>query len=583
MPDRSVDIAIIGGGPAGSTTGALIKKYSPSLSVAIFERETFPREHVGESQLPPISKILDEMGCWDQVEAAGFPIKIGATYRWGQDDTLWDFEFLPLDDFKDEPRPAQYTGQRKQTAFQVERARYDEILLNHAESLGCDVQQSTAVKEIGREGDRVTHITLQNGSKVTAQYYVDASGNAAPLRKAMGVDVTVPTALKNVAFWDYWDNAEWAVEIGVGGTRVQVMSLDKGWLWFIPLSPTRTSIGFICPADHYKKSGKTPEALYMDAVAREPRIAALTANAKRDGHVQATKDWSFLADRSAGENWLLVGEAAGFADPILAAGMTLAHTAAREAAYILPHVIDKPAEKDWLFESFSATQHARIRQHIRFADFWYSANGQFTDLQDYTSKIAADAGLKLDGKNAFQWLGSGGFTNDAAGQVGLGGLDLVGMKQITERFTDNTLSWELNRFNRFKLALKDTRETFAPHFKDGKIVKIPCYERGGKRLLRTGLFDLLIQVLARHVAIADIHAALLAFFKSRPDSAASPEIGLHHALQTLEVMLVEGWVTGTIDRRKARLKLSTPREGAIIHTNTDSQPGSGAQPGQSAA
>ncbi len=76
-----VDVAIIGGGPAGTTLATLLKKYRPQTSIAIFEREQFPREHVGESLLPPIGEILDEMGCWDAIEAANFPIKIGATYR----------------------------------------------------------------------------------------------------------------------------------------------------------------------------------------------------------------------------------------------------------------------------------------------------------------------------------------------------------------------------------------------------------------------------------------------------------------------------------------------------------------------
>ncbi|MEM7568474.1 MAG: tryptophan 7-halogenase [Pseudomonadota bacterium] len=566
------DIAIIGGGPGGSTTGALIKKYHPNLRVAIFEKEAFPREHVGESQLPPISSILHEMGCWDDVEAAGFPIKIGATYRWGQEDTLWDFEFLPIDQFKDEPRPAHYTGQRKQTAFQVERAVYDDILLRHAEKLGCEVFQQTGVKSVAKNGDQVTGLTLSDGRQIEAAYYVDASGNAAILRKAMGVDVTVPTALKNVAFWSYWENAEWAVEIGVGGTRVQVMSLGTGWLWFIPLSPTRTSIGFVCPAEHYKASGKSPEEIYLAAIASDKTICALTKNAIRETDVQGTKDWSFLADRSAGENWLMVGECAGFADPILAAGMTLTQTGAREAAYILPQVLAQPEERVWLFQHYSSTQRTRIRQHIRFADFWYTANGQFSDLQDYTAQIASDAGLKLSAKEAFRWLGTGGFTNDSPGQVGLGGLDLVSMKQITERFTDETLGWELNRYNRFKLNLKEAQETKAPVFKDGKITYLPAYVRGEKQLIRAGLFELILQVLQKAVAISDIHALLTQYFTANPGQGATPALGIYHALQTLETLVLEGWVVGSNDRRKSRLKLSTPREGSIIHTNRDERP-----------
>jgi 2-polyprenyl-6-methoxyphenol hydroxylase-like FAD-dependent oxidoreductase len=184
------DVAIIGGGPAGSTAGSLLKKYSPGLDVAIFESEIFPRDHVGESQLPPISKILDEMGCWGKVEAAGFPIKIGATYRWGANPGLWDFYFVPADKFREEPRPAQYQGQRLQTAFQVDRGEYDKILLDHAAELGRDVHQGTAVKQVAKTGDRVDHLELTDGKKVHARHYIDASGGAAILRKAMAVMIS---------------------------------------------------------------------------------------------------------------------------------------------------------------------------------------------------------------------------------------------------------------------------------------------------------------------------------------------------------------------------------------------------------
>ena len=145
------DVVIVGGGPGGSTLGTLLRKYNPELKVLILEKERFPREHVGESQLPPISAVLIEMGCWDKVEAANFPIKIGATYTWGNTVDPWDFEFLPLDAIKeDEPRPAKYEGWRQQTAFQVDRAIYDKILLDQARLLGCEVREETRVAGLER-------------------------------------------------------------------------------------------------------------------------------------------------------------------------------------------------------------------------------------------------------------------------------------------------------------------------------------------------------------------------------------------------------------------------------------------------
>ncbi|MBM70476.1 MAG: hypothetical protein CME43_13490 [Haliea sp.] len=563
------DVAIVGGGPAGSTLGSLLKKYHPDLSVAIFEREQFPREHVGESQLPPIGKILAEMGCWDKVEAANFPIKIGATYRWGNSPDLWDFEFLPIKDFRDEPRPARFVGQRQQTAFQVDRARYDKILLDHAEELGCDVHYQCHATPVIEQPGEISALSLGDGRNVTASYYVDASGSAAALRRPLGVQVDVPTSLKNVAFWSYWENAEWAVEIGTGGTRVQVMSIGSGWIWFIPLSPTRTSIGLVCPAAYYKESGLSPETIYLESLPKDPRIAGLIRNARREEKVYGTKDWSFLAQQSAGKNWFLAGESVGFADPILAAGMTLAQTGARELAYIIPELLRDADKNNWLKQWYEHTQKKRIGQHIRFADFWYSSNGQFTDLQAYTSEIAKDAGLQMNPQKAFQWLGTGGFTNDTTGQAGIGGLDLAGLKQITQKFTRGAVNWQLNKYNRFKLNLRNATRGHAPLFENGRITVDASYTRGQKTLVLSGMYALVVEVLKTHKTAQSIYEALHHYFQQRRDLGAPLQLLVHHALQALEVLLLEGWVQGSVKPGLPYLKLETPEEGQIIHTNRD--------------
>src|SRR5471030_261972 len=147
MKNLDCDVAIVGGGPAGSTAGCLLRKYNPELRVVILEREQFPREHIGESQLPAISQVLQEMGVWDKVEAADFPIKVGATYRWGNTKGYWKFDFL-LRPFEDEPRPAKFNSQRELTAFQVDRSVYDKILLDHAREMGCEVYEQVKVETI---------------------------------------------------------------------------------------------------------------------------------------------------------------------------------------------------------------------------------------------------------------------------------------------------------------------------------------------------------------------------------------------------------------------------------------------------
>jgi len=561
------DVVIVGGGPAGTTAGTLIKKYNPNLSVLIVEKEKFPRDHVGESQLPQISDVLQEMGCWDKVEAADFPIKIGATYRWGTDPNLWDFNFLQLEQFKNEPRPAKFEGQRRQTAFQVDRSKYDEILLRHAEEMGCSVREETAVVKVDAAGDRITALHLRE-EQITARYYIDASGHIGVLRRALGIETHSPTTLQNIAIWDYWTNAEWADKIGVGGTRVQVMSLSHGWIWFIPLGPTRTSIGFICPAEHYKQMKKRPEDIYSEALNSEPRISKLIANASSTGKIETTKDWSFLSDRTVGENWFLVGEAAGFADPILAAGMTLAHTGARELAYTILDLDQEKHDSNWLKTQYDQNQRRRVKQHIRFADYWYAANGQFTDLQEYSREIARDSGLNLSPEKAFQWLGQGGFTNDIVGQAAIAIFDLGSVKQVMQRFSQQEVPWLISAYNVFQLDIQDAEVEFVAVYDRGQISRVKCYVKNGQRLPVTGFYGLLIDILNRTDYIEQIYRQLVLVFKER-FSVQHARVALHQALGCLEVMVSSGIVKAILNPELSKLNISIPMEGELIHTHRD--------------
>ncbi len=416
-----VDVAIIGGGPAASTLGTLLRKYDSHMRVAIFEREVFPRDHVGESQIPHLMSTLHEMGVWDKVEAANFPIKIGGMYKWGTTQDLWALDFLPVSQFKDEPRPGKYRGQRAGTAFQVDRSIYDRILLEHAEEAGCMVYQGVKVTSVEHDGDRITGLTvaatdpmgeavLRDQDQVRAKWYIDASGNSGLLRRTMGVEVDSPTALRNVAIYDYWQNTEWAERIGVGGTRILTLSIECGWLWFIPLGPTRTSIGLVVPADYLKKTGKRPDELYFEAVNSEPTVSKLIAKATCEKITQTTKDWSFVASRLYGENWFLAGDTAGFADPILSAGLTLAQTGSRNLACTILEIERGQVESEWLKKAYEQTQTARIKNHIRFADYWYSTNGHFAGVEGVLrGDRQVRRGDSFTAGCTFTWMGSGGF------------------------------------------------------------------------------------------------------------------------------------------------------------------------------
>ena len=525
---------------------------NPDLDVLIIEREKFPRDHVGESLLPAVTGVLDEMGVWDKVEAANFPVKLGATYRWGKqsDKDLYYFHFLPEGKYTQTERPGTYTGQRRQTTFQVDRSVYDKILLDHAAELGCRICQESKVTQIHRIGDRVDGIDVQFAGEdeprtIEARYYVDASGGESITRKAMGVEVMSPTLLRNIAVWDYWDNTEWAEKIGSGGTYVYVMSIGYGWIWFIPLGPTRTSIGFITSAEYYKKSGKSTEELYLEAIAKEPLISSLTKNATRENRLEATKDWSFVADRLAGGNWFLAGDACGFADPILAAGLTLAQIGSRRVAYSILEIEKNEIDPEWVKSQFSRIQRRNTLNHIRFADYWYSANEQFTDLKEYCTEIAKGAGLNLDADAAFQWLGTGGFSDELNGLPFSGTYTLTAIKAFTSRFGNKDTSWFVYDNNLFDLDVADATKDTVALYENGRVRQLECLRKGEQILPLNGIYKCIHKALTREREIEPLAERCIFEIQKAgfPMSADMARI----CLEAIEALVTEGWVKASYD------------------------------------
>ena len=551
----TTDVAIIGGGPAGTTAATLLKKYNPLLDVTIIERELFPREHVGESQVPAIGAILNEMGVWDKVEEAEFPIKIGAAFKWGANSDHWLTDFLPYKRFVDEPRPAKFVGQRQLTAFQVDRSIFDKILLDHAREMGVRVLEQTKVASVDRNGDKVLGLRVASddpqvkkavGSdgRIRARYYVDCTGDVGTLRRALEIPIESPTALRNIAFYQYWQDATWAVSIGIGGTRIQIMSLGWGWLWFIPITPSRTSVGLVLPADYYKASGKTVEELYAMAIAEEPHIRRLLESATPEPEVFATKDWNFLSDRIVGENWFLAGDSCGFADPILSAGMTLAHVSARKTAYTILELDRGIVDAEWLKKEYEDGHRAQIRHHMQFADFWYSSNGQFTDLKEYCQEIAETAGVTLDPETAFRWLATGGFTLDEPGVAAALTYRVAGLKLVAVQLGGSAPEWELMKSNTWRIDMSDVRADKFIQYAEGRALPIPCLKKGAKILPNVDVFKHLLKVMGEEDQSVQILEKTVNLMIS--EDGIDPEDAALLVSEAIESLILEGWIETTI-------------------------------------
>jgi 2-polyprenyl-6-methoxyphenol hydroxylase-like FAD-dependent oxidoreductase len=531
----------------------MLKTYNPDLSVQIVDKATFPRDHIGESQLPGVAAICAEMGCWDKIEAQNFPIKLGAVYRWGSNPEPWNFDFVDPSLLPTTPRPHKFEGARTRTAFQVDRQIYDKILIDHAQELGCRVDTGVQMTKVNNDGDRITSLELSDGRTMTARHYVDATGAPAVIKRAMGIDSQVPEELKNVAFWDYWDGADWGADLGEDVNRIHVRSIPYGWIWFIPISRTRTSVGFVTLSKYYTASGMTKEDLYDKALKDEPYISGLLENATRDNNVQAIKDWSFMADRMHGENWFLIGETCGFADPILAAGLLLHQGSARECAFTINEIEIGQEDEQWLRERYTNRNKKNLWQYVRFAQFWYAANGCFTDLQELCAEVARDGGLLLEPEKAWQWLSQGGFALEEVVKPAIGNFDVFSAKSIINTFLGHTTVREIEKYNVFKLNLEGaTRDKIGDPDK-GRINVVPCYKRDQFTLPDYGYFGTMIQILKQ---TDDMHTIVNTIARHSEELPAEKRSTiLQHYMAVLESMVGEGWVDGSLDPNKPIFKL----------------------------
>lgn len=380
---KTVDVVIIGGGPAGSTVGTLLKKYFPYLHVVLLESARFPRHHIGESMLAGSTPVLKELDVYDKIASFGFPEKLGATYVWGRNGEQWGFEFQEID------------GQLKRQGvslsrdyfkgWQVTRADYDHILLDHAAEYGVEVLEGARVTEVRVETNARRGVTfVQDGAEheIRADLVVDCSGQKAVLGNLFRLK-RWDARLNNVAIYGYWEGARWKFEY-VGHpniTRILIATTERGWIWYIPVRRNTISVGFVTHAD-IARGFKLADA-YFDELRQSPEVSDLLAPAKlvrltpdQRTDLLTERDWSYTCERMTGDGWMLVGDAAGFVDPILSSGVLLAHQNGQKAAYTITSVFSgsNPAyhEKYWRF--YETTYKQMLGAYREMASAWYANN-----------------------------------------------------------------------------------------------------------------------------------------------------------------------------------------------------------------
>lgn len=308
----AVEILIIGGGPAGSTAGAWLGRQD--RRVLLCEREAFPRFHIGESLLPSGNRILHEIGVLEKIENAGFIEKYGA-------------EFC-LPDRSNRVHNVFANGIVKglEKAYQVERSRFDKILLDHAEESGCVVRQRTVVSKTERtdKGWTVCTKNLDTGEEqdIQANWIIDASGRACVMGKTLGLKKeTIPYPGRFAVFNHF---TGFPRDPGKEGGNIIVLRQKDAWFWVIPVSETTTSVGVVAQKGARSDTKESLEDFFWRKVAQSSYLSESLSEAEKLGEFRVESDYCFSYDKFGSEQTLLAGDAASFIDPVFSSGVYLA-------------------------------------------------------------------------------------------------------------------------------------------------------------------------------------------------------------------------------------------------------------------
>ena len=357
-----VDAVVCGGGPGGSTFATLMARMGHR--VVVFERDRFPRFHIGESLLPWNVPVFERIGVLSKLKAAGLQVKCGARF-YHQGSSLARPVLFANGIDSDHP-----------SSFQVKRAEFDALLLNHARESGATVFEEVHVTEVlfSAAGKRARGVKMLLKGEcepraVDAKVVVDATGRDAFLSRQLGGRRRDPLLDRSAAFahYDTFRRAE-----GPAGGDIVIVTTPDGWWWLIPFSDGSVSVGIVMPSRRFKERQGTVEQLFEESVLATPEVHELLTGSKRTMDVQAIADYSYSTPRISGDGFCLVGDAACFLDPVFSTGVLLAMASAELAADVASRALRAKGRVDASdFRRFERTYRGAIRRFERFVHGFY--------------------------------------------------------------------------------------------------------------------------------------------------------------------------------------------------------------------
>lgn len=356
------EVMVIGAGPTGSAAAAMLAR--AGAAVMLLESETFPRFHIGESLLPLSNRVFDELGLTQKIRSAGFMEKWGAVFfdAEGKQEIVYDFGNLSgLGDLHTRP------------TYQVPRAQFDALLLEHARACGAQIMSGRAESaEFLKDGVIVCYKNSDGKTgTVRAHAIIDASGRGGFLAKRFNLRVP-DKALQKAAVYSHFRGVSPMAGRLRGSIRI-VSSPSMDWMWFIPLSEDVMSVGVVCDIKRFQQvsGAKNPQAIFETLIHEIPMAERLLENAVAVMDFQSEGSFSYTTKNYAGDRWLLAGDAGSFLDPVFSSGVLFGLLGGCDAARCMLKSLEKNRFDGAHIAAYHREQIRRYRFVRRFVVGFY--------------------------------------------------------------------------------------------------------------------------------------------------------------------------------------------------------------------